>query len=208
RGRREIDGASCAEVAHALAFLAGMALELGGRLDAPAPAPVSPPPAPVLRSTAWVPERAGPAVAGLAALGARGGIAPGLRPAGEIGVELAVLRAGWWAPAVRATAVVGQGRADGAAVPLDLLLAAGRLQLCPARLARGRFEARPCAAGEVGAVRATRDGAARALVGDARAVHRGRGWRAAPGRPDALRRGARRDHLRGACRHGQCRDRG
>ena len=163
RGRRGIDGESCAEVAHALAFLAGMALELGGRLEAPAAVPATPPPATpaaALRSTAWVPERAGPALAGLAALGVRGGIAPGLRPAGEIGFELGALRGGSWAPALRVTAVMGQGRADGAAAPLDLLLAGGRLQFCPVRVGRGSFEARPCAAGELGAVRATSDGAA------------------------------------------------
>ena len=156
-GRRALDGESCAEVAHALAFLAGMALELGGRLEVPAAA--APPPAATLRSTAWVPERTGPAFAGLAALGVRGGIAPGLRPAGEIGVELTSPRAGWWAPAVRVTAVMGQGRADGAGAPLALLLTGGRLQFCPVRVGRGRFEGRPCVAGELGAVRATSDGA-------------------------------------------------
>ena len=49
---------------------------------------------------------------------------------------------------------------DGASAPLDLLLTGGRVQFCPVRVARGRFEGRPCAAGEIGAVRATGDGAA------------------------------------------------
>jgi hypothetical protein len=170
RGRRAVDGDSCAEVAHALAFLAGMALELGGRLEAPAAAPAPPPVAPA-RATTWVPERAGPAFAGVAALSARGGIAPGLRPVGEIGIELiaqqpvppqppAPPRAAGWAPALRVTAMMGQGRADGASAPLDLLLTGGRVQFCPVRIARGRFEGRPCAAAEIGAVRATGDGAA------------------------------------------------
>jgi hypothetical protein len=90
-----------------------------------------------------------------------------LRPVGEIGIELiaqppatAAPRAAWWAPALRVTAMMGQGRADGASAPLDLLLTGGRVQFCPARIGRGRFEGRPCAAGEIGAVRATGDVAA------------------------------------------------
>jgi hypothetical protein len=161
-GRREIEGASCPEVAHALAFLAGMALELGGRLDAPAgPAPAAPPPpaAPVM-STLWVPERSGPTFASLAALGVRGGIGPGLSPAGEIGAELISSRPGAFAPAAGATAVIGHGHLDGDGARLNLLLVGVRLQVCPWRIGRGRLEGRPCAAAEGGSVRATGEGSA------------------------------------------------
>ena len=162
RGRRAIDGGTCAEVAHALAFLAGLALELGGRLDAPAaPAPSSAPPRPApALSTGWVPERGGPAFASLAALGVRGGIGPGLSPAGEIGAELASSRPGAFAPAGAAMAVLGRAHLDGVGARLNLLLIAARLQLCPWRVGRGRFEGRPCAAGEIGSVRVTGEGTA------------------------------------------------
>jgi hypothetical protein len=157
QGRRRIDADSCDELAHALAFLAGLALELGGRLEGPATDVFAP-------TVAAAPtegfELGGAWIAAVAAAGVRGGVTDGARPDGEIGVEWQARRSGWLAPTVRAGVAMSQGRAAGADWRAGFLLASSRLDACPVRLQVTRWEWRPCVGAELGALRVESDAAA------------------------------------------------
>jgi hypothetical protein len=156
-GSRRIVGDSCAEVAQALAFLAGIAIELGGRIDEapqrataparPAPLPAAVPPARV--APAIAPSRVDVSAVLLADV--RGGFGPSPRPTGEIGFELGA-RGARWSPSVRLLGFAGTsefGDRDGSAL---LRFGGGRLELCPLRLGNASFVARACAGGELAAV--------------------------------------------------------
>jgi hypothetical protein len=156
-GSRRIVGDSCAEVSQALAFLAGIAIELGGRIDeepprATGPARPAPLPAPV-PSVPAVPVSA-PSRVGVSAVllaDVRGGFGPSPRPTGEIGIELSA-REPHWSPSARWLGFAGTsefGDRNGSAL---LRFGGGRLELCPLALGSASFVARACAGGELGAV--------------------------------------------------------
>jgi hypothetical protein len=166
-GRRSITGATCPEVARALAFLAGLAIDLGGRIApdpaaAPEPAPrppppPEPPPAPPKPSPVvpvLPPPAPGPEI--LIALGAeaRGGLGDGPRFASTLGLEIGDPRAQVFAPSVRVAALFGLSHVSSNAGAANLQLYAARLEACPLRLGGERVYLRACVAGEGGAVRA------------------------------------------------------
>ncbi|HTA94043.1 MAG TPA: hypothetical protein VK745_30905, partial [Polyangiaceae bacterium] len=157
RGSRQISGETCAEVAHALAFLAGLVTQLGGHIDSGAPSAMpSPPPQPARAS---IPKRAGtppsgPRVSAVLLADTRGAFAPGLRPTGEIGVELGARSTRLWSPAARLLAFVGNSQLQGSDGSAALRFIGGRLELCPLRFGNTSFVLRPCAGGELGAVEA------------------------------------------------------
>jgi hypothetical protein len=158
-GSRRIEGKTCAEVAQALAFLAGIVIELGGHVDSdstsaptppPAPPPKPVPPAPPTRTVpASTPSRTGAAIVLLG--DARGGFAPGVRPTGEVGVELSA-RPGPWSPSVRLLGFAGNSELGGSGGSAALRFFGGRLELCPVRLGNASFVVRACAGGELAAV--------------------------------------------------------
>jgi len=163
QGRRRIDAGSCDELAHALAFLAGLALELGGRLEPPATVAGFAPTATAGPTDGF--ERGGAWIAAVAVAGVRGGVVDGMRPAGELGVEWQARRSGWLVPAVRAGVAMSQGRAAGADWRADLVLATSRIDACPVRLQATRLEWRPCVGAELGGLRVEGDAAAGASRG-------------------------------------------
>ena len=164
QGSRHISGKTCAEVAHALAFLAGIVIELGGHIDsdqspepAPPSKPVAPPAPPVVRTPTLEPSsvRVRPDTLRLSAVllaDVRGGFAPSPRPTAELGLELSTLRAQLWSPAVRLLAFVGNSELQGADGSAALRFLGGRLELCPIQLGNRTFVLRPCAGGELGMV--------------------------------------------------------
>ena len=158
QGQRRIEAGSCDELAHALAFLAGLALELGGRLE-PQPAIVAFAPVRAAAPTDAF-EPGGAWTAAVAAAGVRGGVVDGMRPDGELGVEWQARGSGWLAPAVRAGVALSQGRAAGADWRAGFVLATSRIDACPVRLQVTRLEWRPCLGAELGALRVDSDGAA------------------------------------------------
>ena len=95
QGQRRIEAGSCDELAHALAFLAGLALELGGRLEPPATVAFAP--AAAAAATDGF-EPVGAWLAAVAAAGVRGGVVDGMRPDGEIGVEWQSRARDGWRP--------------------------------------------------------------------------------------------------------------
>jgi hypothetical protein len=177
QGSRRIQGATCAEVAHALAFLAGLAIELGGHIEPESPPPSPPPPSPppvrkVERVEPAAPPRAharkpprSTDVSVVLLEGARGGFGPGPRTSGELGVEVGAAR-GVFAPSARVAGFVaksevwgpasgpsaGTGSALRVEVGADLLVVGGRLEICPLRLGGESFVVRPCVGGEIGQV--------------------------------------------------------
>jgi hypothetical protein len=153
---RQIDGKRCSEVAHALAFLTALALELGGHVEAqPPPLPIpaaSPAPLPAHEPVIVPPPRT-TQVSVVLLGGVRGGLGSAVQPSGEAGVEIGsngrVL-----APSLRLVTFVANGSLDGAGGSAVLWLVGGRLELCPLRFASWRFAVRPCLGTELGAVRA------------------------------------------------------
>jgi hypothetical protein len=96
-GMRRIEGRTCTEVAHALAFLAALAIELGGRVEPSmaTPSEVAPPlaPEPAARDVARPAEGAPSPWVSLVALGElRGGLAPSARPSLAVGIDVALAR--------------------------------------------------------------------------------------------------------------------
>lgn len=164
RGQRSVSGRTCAEVAHALAFLAGLAIELGGSIEsenpatappAPPPPPEPPPPSPPPRSSLppsppRPPLRWSPAVVALAEV--RGGIGNTPRPATALGVDLEAVRTSSISPVVRLAVVGGDGFVEGTAGSARLWLLGGRLEACPVRVGTDGLALRPCAGVEAGAI--------------------------------------------------------
>lgn len=140
--RQSLVGADCAEIAHALAFLAGLAVELGERRPSEVVA-TSPPPAPPAEPPR--PERSF-AITGWVMAGVTGGLADVPSPSGEIGVGLESTRPRLWAPGIAAALLVaGDSQIDGPRGSAQLSLLGGRLAACPLRFARSKVDLRPCA---------------------------------------------------------------
>jgi len=156
RHRRSLRGRDCGDVAHALAFLAGLAIDLAAPDDAvppPSTLPVAPPAAPV---TATAPAPSPPlsavrrfAAAMRVAAELRGGLADTPRPVGLIGLVVED-RSRRFAPAAGIAILGGGGALTGTRGSAELLLLGWRLSLCPLRISRADVELRPCAASEVG----------------------------------------------------------
>jgi len=167
QGRRTIEGATCAEVSHTLAFLAALAIELGGHIEAePTPEtavvpPVAKPPtspAPAARTVQ--PSQPAPPppprnpwrFSGLLGAGLRGGLAPSARPVLEAGVDFGATSSQLFAPAFRATILGSLSRVSNSAGTAKLALLAGRLEGCPGRIGGPTVALRPCLGLELGAV--------------------------------------------------------
>jgi len=165
-GRRRIEGATCAEVSHTLAFLAALAIELGGHVEAdpsaePAAAPpVAKPPTPPAKGAQTAPRsepelppaRSTWRFSGLLAAGVRGGLAPSLRPALEAGVDFSAPWDRLFAPAFRALIIGSMSRVSNSAGSAKLSLLAGRFEGCPVRIGVPTLALRPCLGLELGAV--------------------------------------------------------
>jgi hypothetical protein len=163
--RRRIEGKSCTEVAHAMAFLAALAIELNGHLDPdvePAPPSPSPPPQPPPQPVVQVPPVSPPSpvasadalrVSALLLGDARAGFGPGIYASGEAGVEM-VGGSGTVALAARFVAFAGRGSLDSPAGSAWMWFGGGRLELCPIRIGGTTLIFRVCAGGELGAVHA------------------------------------------------------
>ena len=160
--RRRIEDKSCTEVAHAMAFLAALALELHGHLDPdveptpPPPAPPSPQPVvqlPPVLAPSRVASAHGVRVSAVLLGDAREGFGPSVYASGEAGVEMAVGN-GTFAPAVRFVAFAGRGSRGSPAGSAWMWFGGGRLELCPIHIGGTTLVLRMCAGGELGAVHA------------------------------------------------------
>jgi hypothetical protein len=135
--RQSLSGRDCAEIAHALAFLAGLAVELGERrrtdltATARSPPPLAPRPFVI---TGWL------------MAGVTGGLADVPSPSGELGVGLESSRQRLFAPGIEgAILVAGDRQIVGQRGTAELSLLGGRLAACPLRLASSKVDLRPCA---------------------------------------------------------------
>jgi hypothetical protein len=151
---RRIRGKTCVDVAHALAFLAGLVIELGGRIETdtlPAPTayapPVPPTPPPVVASPRAID------ISAVVLAGTRGGFGPIVRISGEAGVEISA-RGGLLAPSVRASTFAGDSHLDGGVGSAALWFVGGRVEICPYRFGNEHVALRACAGGELGGVHA------------------------------------------------------
>ncbi len=154
--RRIIDK-KCSDVAHALAFLAALVIEVGGHLE-PEAAPASKPaPAPVpttpVRGPAAVERPRTVALSAVLLGGVRGGLGPAARGSAEAGAEIGASE-GVLAPSLRLVALVANGSLNGPGGSAALWLFGGRIELCPLHFASKRFAIRPCVGTELGVVQA------------------------------------------------------
>jgi hypothetical protein len=153
-GSRQIHGKTCFEVAHALAFLAGLVIELGGRLETgsppyPMPLPPPPPAAPPVVEPSPHPID----ISTVVLAGTRGGFGPTVRVTGETGVDIGA-RSGIVAPSARLSGFAGDSSLGGAGASAALWFVGGRLEVCPLRFGNANVVLRPCAGGETGWVHA------------------------------------------------------
>jgi hypothetical protein len=160
-GRRTLRGVTCSGVAGALAFLAALAIELGGRIEPEAPV-VAPRPAPAVASPSRTVTVTAASVApsaraasralefgALALESVRGALAPTPTATAEAGLE-AALASGLRASA-RIVAFVGNTRLADATGSANVWIAGGRLEACPVRVG-GALAVRPCLGAELAAV--------------------------------------------------------
>jgi len=150
---RRIHGATCLDVAHALAFLTGLVIELGGHLEPESPPAPEPPP---LSPRAVAMTGAAPSyvdVSTVLLMGTRGGFGPTLHVTGEAGAEVAT-RIGALSPSLRLSGFVGESSLGGGSESASLWFAGGRLEVCPLRFGSPNVVLRPCAGAEFGRVHA------------------------------------------------------
>jgi hypothetical protein len=155
---RRIVGKTCPDVAHALAFLAGLTLELGGHLLPETPSvtaapPPAPEPPPICPSPARAEQTRTVDISAMVFGGARGALGASLSPSGGAGIDVGIPR-GILAPSGRFAAFVGAGSLTAATGSAGLWLGGVRLELCPLRFGSQAIVLRPCAGGEIGLVRA------------------------------------------------------
>jgi hypothetical protein len=153
-GRRAIEGTVCGDVSHALAFLAGLAIDLGGHFEedeTPAPPPperAPPPPSPP------PPERPSPPTPPGWSLGltftGRGAIGPNASPGGELFIGLESRRGA--RSALRGSLLVGGNRVEGPFGSADLVLFGARIEGCPIWIGSRSLGVRPCGGLEAGAI--------------------------------------------------------
>jgi len=151
---RRIDGQTCIDVAHALAFLTGLVVELGGLFEPKAPAeasssqPATSPQVAPVRLTSRSTETSLPLLVGL-----RGGFGPRPALSVELGIEMG-LRRGPLSPSGRLSLFGGESVLSGAEGSALLRFGGARLDVCPWRLGTRTIVVRLCAGAEIGAVRA------------------------------------------------------
>jgi hypothetical protein len=151
---RRIDGQTCSDVVHALAFLTRLVVELGGLVDLTAPAETAPsqpaasPQVAPVRVTPRSTETSFPLLVGL-----RGGFGPHPALSLELGVERGLLR-GPFSPSGRLSLFGGESVLSGADASASLWFGGARLDVCPWRLGTGALVLRLCAGADIGAVRA------------------------------------------------------
>jgi hypothetical protein len=153
--RQSVEGDNCAEIAHALAFRAGVAIELGegpptsiavstaARTPPGTPSPALPPS--VRPRAFWI--------TGRIMAGIMGGLSNGPSPSGEVGVAIEDARPRVLAVAAEAALLVAENRIHGTGGSADVSLVGGRLAVCPARISTPHVEIRPCAGLALAAVR-------------------------------------------------------
>jgi hypothetical protein len=168
-GFRTVEGPTCVEVAHALAFLAGLAIELGGTLEPDpsaerAPPAVSVPPLPEApppsveptasaispRPVARPPPSVHSALVALAEL--RYGLAGDPRPGVALAYDMEAVGLSLFAPSARLAVAGSASQLESSAGNADLWLLAARLEGCPARLGTTQVDLRLCVGGELGNV--------------------------------------------------------
>ena len=163
QGHRTIQGPTCADVAKTLAFLAALAIELGGRVEAEPeaepPARAAPavvvtpprPPGPSRRASAPTPRDPWK-LSVLLGAGLRGGLGPSPRAAAETALDFGAPRARLVSPAVRATLVGSLSRISHRDGIAKLAFLAGRVEGCLLRFGSRAVALRPCLGLELGAV--------------------------------------------------------
>jgi hypothetical protein len=163
QGRRSIQGPTCSDVGKTLAFLAALAIELGGRIeaepDAVPPAAAAPAPRANAPKSTAPSKRVRPPTSQsawktsvLLGAGLRGGLGPSPRPSAEMGVDFGVSRARLVAPALRATLVGSLSRISHRDGIAKLSFLTGRVEGCPLRFGSRAVALRPCVGFELGAV--------------------------------------------------------
>jgi hypothetical protein len=151
---RRIDGQTCSDVAHALAFLTRLVVELGGLVEPKAPAeaaPSQPVPSPQVAPVRVTPrstETSFPLLVGL-----RGGFGPHPALSLELGIERGLLR-GPLSLSGRFSLFGGESVLSGADGSASLQFGGARLDVCPWRLGTGALVLRFCAGADIGGVRA------------------------------------------------------
>jgi hypothetical protein len=154
---RRIEGKKCADVAHALAFLAALVIELGGHAEPESPLPPNPAPAPAPPPPREPPAAVAPprtfALSAVLLGGVRGGIGPVAHAGGDAGLEIGATGR-LLAPSLRLVALVANGSLEGAGGSATLWLVGGRLEVCPILLGNARLAVRPCVGAELGIVHA------------------------------------------------------
>ena len=146
--RQSVDGSNCGEIARALAFLAGLAVELGERRQVDLVSTGAPPAA----QPAGTPPHSF-RIAGRILVGVTGGLADVPSPMGEVGVALEDVRPRVFAPALQgAILIAGDSQIEGRRGSAELSLLGGRFAACPVRLSKSKAELRPCAGAAFGEV--------------------------------------------------------
>jgi hypothetical protein len=161
RSRRRIEGQTCTEVAHALAFLTAVAVELRGRLEdtplqasTPTPTPEALP-GPTMRAPLPRTPKRGPWAVAVMALGEmRAALAPEPLLSTTVGIELEREVTPIVAPSVLFSIDETSGHLVAVAGTAELWMVSGRIDLCPLRLGSSSIALRPCAEAELGAVHA------------------------------------------------------
>jgi hypothetical protein len=147
--RQSLEGVDCGEIARALAFLAGLAVELGERRQVNLVSTGSPQPA---RPTPRPPRSL--RIAGRIMAGVTGGLADVPSLAGEAGIAIEDIRPRLFAPGlVVAVIVAGDSQIEGQRGSAELSLLGGRVAACPVHLSKSKLELRPCAGITFGEVR-------------------------------------------------------
>jgi hypothetical protein len=162
QGTRRIQGRTCTEVVHALAFLAALAIELGGRVEPSisTPAPIARPL--LLEQAAHAPAEPADGgslpVVSVVALGElRSGLGPTLHPSVAVGIELGLAKPRTIDPSLRLLLVASDGRVSSGDRSADLALLGARLEGCALRLGSSSLAVRGCADAEIGALLVTRN---------------------------------------------------
>jgi hypothetical protein len=143
--RKAVDGSDCADIAHALAFLAGVAVELGESRQVDVVSPAVPPAAPIQGHS----FRA----VGRILAGVTGGLANVPSAMGQVGIGIEDIRPRAFAPTLNLVILLAGGsQIEGQRGSAELSLLGVRLTACPVRLSKSKAELRPCAGAAFGEV--------------------------------------------------------
>jgi hypothetical protein len=156
-GSRTVDDKTCHDVARAAAFIASMAINLGGQMESPDPKPARRPAAPRPPPAAAAPSPPPPEPTAVrvsldAAFELVGGIAPSMRPGGRVGFLLGSRSPHLLSPWGRFSVALTESRLDARSAGAEIWLLTGRADLCPIRIGASALFASPCAGVEAGAI--------------------------------------------------------